>query len=92
VEVKGPYRADNSEAVREGVLNSLGIAVIPSFAFNEDIGRGKVKVLLKKYEPRRLPMHAVYPSRRFVSLKVRAMIDYLSHEFALDPRLTAHVV
>jgi hypothetical protein len=37
-------------------------------------------------------MNAVYPSRRFVPLKVRAMIDYLSHEFALDPRLTAHAV
>lgn len=92
VKVKGRYRADNSEAVREGVISGLGIAVIPAFAFTEEIGSGKVKVLLKKNEPRRLPMHAVYPSRRFVSLKVRAMIDYLSHEFALDPRLTAHVV
>jgi DNA-binding transcriptional LysR family regulator len=92
IDVKGPYRADNSEAVREGVINGLGIAVIPSFAFTEEIDSGMVRVLLKKYEPRRLPMHAVYPSRRFVSLKVRAMIDYLSHEFALDRRLTAHVV
>lgn len=92
VDVKGRYRADNSEAVREGVINGLGIAVIPSFAFTEEIDSGVVRVLLKKYEPRRLPMHAVYPSRRFVSLKVRAMIDYLSHEFALDRRLTAHVV
>jgi len=92
VEVEGRYRADNSEAVREGVISGLGIAVIPSFAFTEEIDSGKIKVLLKKYEPRRLPMHAVYPSRRFVSLKVRAMIDYLSHEFAPDRRLTAHVV
>jgi len=92
VEVEGRYRADNSEAVREGVISGLGIAVIPSFAFTEEIDSGKIKVLLKKYEPRRLPMHAVYPSRRFVSLKVRAMIDYLSHEFALDRRLTTHVV
>ena len=92
VEVEGRYRADNSEAVREGVISGLGIAVIPSFAFTEEIDSGKIKVLLKKYEPRRLPMHAVYPSRRIVSLKVRAMIDYLSHEFALDRRLTAHVV
>lgn len=37
-------------------------------------------------------MNAVYPSRRFVPLRVRAMIDYLAHEFALDPRLTAHAL
>ena len=92
VDVKGRYRADNSEAVREGVIAGLGIAVIPAFAFTAEIGSGKVRVLLKDHEPKRLPMHAVYPSRRFVPLKVRAMIDYLAHEFGLDPRLTAHVI
>jgi DNA-binding transcriptional LysR family regulator len=92
VEVKGRFRADNSEAVREGVLAGLGIAVIPTFAFSAEIESGKVKVLLKDHEPKQLPMHAVYPSRRFVPLKVRVMIDYLAHEFALDPRLTAHAV
>jgi DNA-binding transcriptional LysR family regulator len=92
IEVNGRYRADNSEAVREGVLAGLGIAVIPAFAFTVEIDTGKVKVLLKDHEPKRLPMHAVYPSRRFVPLKVRAMIDYLAHEFSLDPRLTSHAL
>ena len=92
VEVKGRYRADNSEAIREGVLAGLGVAVIPEFAFNSEIESGKVTVLLKQNEPRQLPMNAVYPSRRFVPLKVRAMIEYLAHEFALDPRLAAHSV
>lgn len=92
VEVKGRYRADNSEAIREGVLAGLGVAVIPEFAFNSEIESGIVTVLLKQNEPRQLPMNAVYPSRRFVPLKVRAMIDYLAHEFALDPRLAAHSV
>ena len=91
IDVRGRYRADNSEAVREGVLAGLGIAVIPAFAFADEISTGRVKVLLKKFEPKRLPMHAVYPSRRFVPLKVRTMIDHLAHEFALDPKLSAHV-
>ena len=90
VEVTGRYRADNSEAVREGVVAGLGIAVIPAFAFSNEIESGKVQVILKDNEPRQLPMNAVYPSRRFVPLKVRAMIDYLAHEFDLDPRLSAH--
>lgn len=92
VDVKGRYRADNSEAVRDGVLSGLGIAVIPAFAFSSEIESGKVRVLLKAFEPKRLPMHAVYPSRRFVPLKVRTIIDYLAHEFALDPRLSAHAI
>ncbi len=92
VDVTGRYKADNSEAVREGVIAGLGIAVIPAFAFSNEIESGKIKVLLKSHEPKPLPMHAVYPSRHFLPLKVRAMIDYLTHEFALDPRLTAHAV
>ena len=90
VQVKGRYRADNSEAVRDGVLGGLGIAVIPEFALSREIEAGKVRVLLKDFEPKRLPMHAVYPSRRFLPLKVRSMIDHLSDEFALDPRLSMH--
>jgi DNA-binding transcriptional LysR family regulator len=92
VEVNGRYKADNSEAVREGVIAGLGIAVIPAFAFSTEIETGRVKVLLKTREPKPLPMHAVYPSRRFVPLKLRAMIDYLAHEFALDPSLAMHSV
>ncbi len=88
VDVKGRYRADNSEAVREAVVAGLGIAVIPTFAFGAEIAAGEIEVLLSAYEPKQLPMHAVQPSRRFVPLKVRAMIDYLAHEFALDPQLT----
>jgi DNA-binding transcriptional LysR family regulator len=33
-------------------------------------------------------MHAVYPSRRFLPAKTRAMIDYLAQEFDRDPRLS----
>jgi DNA-binding transcriptional LysR family regulator len=92
VAVTGRFKADNSEAVREGVLGGLGIAVIPAFAFRDEIESGAVRVLLEDFEPRRLPMYAVYPSRRFVPLKVRAVIDYLADEFALDPRLSMHAV
>ncbi len=92
VEVTGRFKADNSEAVREGVLGGLGVAVIPAFAFRDEIETDAVRVLLKDFEPRQLPMHAVYPSRRFVPLKVRAVIDHLADEFALDPRLSMHAV
>lgn len=92
VEVSGRFKADNSEAVREGVLGGLGIAVIPAFAFRDEVETGAVRVLLKGFEPRQLPMHAVYPSRRLVPLKVRAIIEYLAYELSLDPRVSMHAV
>jgi DNA-binding transcriptional LysR family regulator len=92
VDAKGRFRVDNSEAVREAVLAGLGIAVIPTFVFTREIKRGAVRTLLRNYEPGRLPMSAVYPSRRFVPLKVRAIIDFLEHEFSLDPSLATNTV
>ena len=59
VSVTGRYRVDNSEAVREGVVAGLGIAVIPAFAFSGELERGEVKVLLKAFEPKPLPLNAV---------------------------------
>ena len=90
VEVSGRFKADNSEAVREGVLGGLGIAVIPAFAFSDEIETRAVCILLKEFEPKQLPMYAVYPSRHFVPHKVRAIIDYLAHEFHIDPVLTGY--
>jgi len=92
VEVAGRFKVDNSEGAREGVLGGLGVALIPAFAFGDEIESGAVRVLLKAFEPAPLPMNAVYPSRRFVPLKVRALIDYLAHEFSLDPKLSQHVL
>lgn len=92
VGVTGRFKADNSEAVREAVLGGLGVAVIPAFALSGEIERGSVRILLKEFEPRQLPMHAVYPSRRFVPQKVRAIIDHLAHEFEIDPVLTGYGV
>ncbi len=89
VPVQGRYLVDNSEGVREGVLGGLGIGVIPIWLFNEDeIARGRVRIVLDDFEPTRLPIHAVFPSRRLVPAKVRAMIEFLAAEFGHDPLLS----
>jgi DNA-binding transcriptional LysR family regulator len=90
VPVQGRYRSDNSEGVREGILGGLGIAVIPIWLFKDkEIDGGDVRIILRDFEPTSLPIHAVYPSRRLVPTKVRAMIDFLAAEFARDALLSA---
>jgi DNA-binding transcriptional LysR family regulator len=90
VRVQGNFRANNSEAVREVVLSGIGVAVTPTWLFRDEITRGLVKIVLRQYEPTRLPIHAVYPSRRLLSAKVRAVIDFLNHEFQIDPALSSY--
>lgn len=88
VDVAGRFRVNNSEGVREGVIAGLGIGVVPIWAFRDEIETGRVKIILPAHRPMPLPMQAVYPSRRFVPLKVRAAIDYLRREFLQDARIS----
>ncbi len=90
VPVRGRFQVNSSEGVREAVLIGLGIGVVPIWVMADAIASGRAVVLLEAYEPRRLPMHAVYASRRFVPARVRAMIDFLDAEFRLDPVISAY--
>jgi DNA-binding transcriptional LysR family regulator len=90
VRVAGRLRVNNSEGVREAALGGTGIAVVPVWHVTQEIDEGRLRVILRDFEPKPLPTQAVYPSRRFLPLKVRAMIDFLAHEFELDPRLSGY--
>jgi DNA-binding transcriptional LysR family regulator len=83
--VNGNLQVDNSIAIREAVLSGVGIAVCPVWLFGELIHSAQLKVILKDYQPTPLPIHAIYRRGRFVSVKVRCFIDYLLHEFQLNP-------
>jgi DNA-binding transcriptional LysR family regulator len=85
VTVNGNLQIDNSTAIREAVLAGVGIAVCPVWLFGELLTSDALSVILKEYEPVPLPIHAVYRRGRFVSAKVRCFIDYLTHEFKLNP-------
>lgn len=90
VTVRGRLQVNSSEGVREAVLGGLGIGVVPVWVMAGEIADGRAVVVLEAFEPRRLPMYAVYASRRFVPGRVRAMIDYLDAEFRLDPVVSAY--
>ncbi len=92
VAVTGRFRANNSEAVREAALAGLGIAVVPTWLLADEIAAGQLTVLLQDFEPKRLPMHAVYPSRRYVPPRTRAAIDFFVTEFRLDPAFSSAIL
>ncbi|WP_242041533.1 substrate binding domain-containing protein [Leptolyngbya sp. FACHB-261] len=81
VRVDGNLRANNSAAVREAVLSGLGIAVSPVWLFSDALRQGKLSVVLKEYQPTPLPIHTIYRKNRFLSAKVRCLVDFLIDEF-----------
>ena len=86
----GRFQTDSLEAMREGVLGGLGVAVLPAWAISEALGDGRVRPILRRWQPPRLPLHTVYPSRRHLAPRTRAVIDFLVEEFRLDPVISAY--
>lgn len=93
VPVTGRLRVDNTEGVRAAALSGLGIAYVPVWHFVEDeLESRRLEVILRDYEPTPHPISAVWQSRRLMSPKLRAAIDFFAAEFHLDPKLSAAAV
>jgi DNA-binding transcriptional LysR family regulator len=92
VRVGGRIRVNASEGMRSAVLEGLGVAVVPTWLFTDEVERGLLAPVLTSYEPAPLPIQAVTPSRRLVPPRVRAFVNYIAAEFRSDPRLAGRGV
>jgi len=86
VSVRGRFRANNSEAVRRAALNGQGIALLSHLLVADDISAGRLRVLMPAFPPARFPLTVVYPSRRNLPPRVRAVIEFLSEIIQPIPR------
>ena len=87
VKVSGTVRVNVSEAMRQAILEGLGIAVAPVWLFDDELETGRLVSMLDQFEPTPLPINAIYPSRRMITPRVRAFIDFIAEEFQNDPRV-----
>ncbi|WP_218353104.1 LysR family transcriptional regulator [Alteromonas lipotrueiana] len=82
IKVRGRFRTDNGEAVRDACINGLGITINSRWSAFQALKDGKLVQLLKDYPlVSNTAIWAVYPSSRQLAPKVRAFIDYFSEKF-----------
>jgi len=60
-----------------------GVTRLPAFACQREIERGDLEIVLSDYEAEPLGIYAVYPHRAHLSVKVRAMVDFLKDELVV---------
>ncbi len=77
VVVKGNLVVDSGDALREAVLLGLGIGQTNWWTFRHDFASGRLAPLLQEYSVEGRPISVVYQRSRHMSLKLRAMIDFL---------------
>ena len=76
----GRLLLDSGEALRQASVAGLGVAYLPSFLAEPDLAAGRLRPLLVDHQTEEMVAHALYPSRRHVSAKVRLLVDRLGTE------------
>jgi DNA-binding transcriptional LysR family regulator len=84
VRVMPRVRTNSGDTCRAAALQDQGIILQPTFIVGPDLAQGTLRETMPGYRSVELGIYAVYPSRKFVSPKVRLLIDFLAEAFA-DP-------
>jgi DNA-binding transcriptional LysR family regulator len=85
VNVNACIHTNNGDTCRLAALAHQGIILQPTFIIGEDLERGSLVELMPQYRSIELGIHAVYPTRKFLPLKVRRLIDFLAAAFRDPP-------
>ena len=78
VRVAGPIHANNGRMLVALAAQGAGIALEPDFIVAPEVADGRLVPILGDWTPPAIPIHAAYPSRRHLSAKVRAFVDFLA--------------
>lgn len=75
---------DNASALLDAAVAGLGLACLPSFLIRSEVEAGRLEVVLPSHVTKEIAISVVYPSRRYLPLKVRLFIDLLVDKLAAE--------
>lgn len=91
VRVGSNFQSNSSEAIRQGVMEGLGICYSPTWIYGRDLRKGVVQTVLNDYKPSTLPLNVVYQPERRPSIKINSFVDFFTEAFNQDPDLSAAI-
>lgn len=77
--------ANNGDVLRSAALSGVGIALQPTFLVGEDLASGDLVEVLPAFRSRSIKVYGIYPTRRHVPTKTRALLAFLHTVFGDDP-------
>jgi DNA-binding transcriptional LysR family regulator len=77
IEVRGETRASSGEAVVDLAAQGLGVALLPSFAVEEPIARGRLVRVMSDWSGPPLELHALWAAKE-LPRKARAFLDFVA--------------
>jgi len=81
VKVLPRMRTNSGDTCCAAAVGHQGIVLQPTFLVGRDLASGALVEVLPQYRSMELGVYALYPSRKFLTPKVRALVDYLVKAF-----------
>lgn len=85
IRIAGSIKANNGDMLRLAACNGAGIIFQPLFIVRDDLHAGRLVQILGDYTSKDLGIYAVYPSRKYLSAKVRTFVDFLVEQLGAAP-------
>jgi DNA-binding transcriptional LysR family regulator len=85
INVSGRLRFSSADVCLAAAEKGLGIARVPSFIAGPLFQAGRLMPLLQKFQDSPYSIHVIYPPGRYLALKVRVFVDFLSERFHGEP-------
>ncbi|MCG8382028.1 MAG: LysR family transcriptional regulator [Gammaproteobacteria bacterium] len=73
---------NNGDTCRAVALAHQGIILHPTFVIGDDLDAGRLVEILPEYRSIELGIYAVYPTRKHVAPKVRALVNFLEKQLS----------
>lgn len=80
-------RSENETMLHMAALEDMGLVFLPALMIQPDIAEGRLERVLPDTVGFSATLYAVYPSRKYLSAKVRTFIDFLSTQPGLCPEI-----
>lgn len=78
VPIRGAFRTNSMTAVYSAVKSGIGIGYSPLWQIKQLVDNGEVQIILDRFEPKSVPIHALWQENQFPPAKVREFVDYLT--------------
>src|SRR6267142_1818850 len=78
IPVSGPISSRDFNSVSTFVYRGHGIGLLPSTYCDEALAKGRLVRLLRKWASPQVPVFAVYPSRKFLPLRLTVFLEALT--------------
>jgi DNA-binding transcriptional LysR family regulator len=79
---------NNGDSCVAASLAGAGIQLQPTFLIDQELASGQLVEIMPQFRSVELGIYAVYPSRKFVLPKMRALVEFLSAELVHAPWMT----